>query len=241
MEINVFGLKFSGLNINDVLSIEDDIKFVVTVNAEFIVEAHKCEKFRYIINNNISTFDGQIPYFFAKLITAKKFEKISGSDLIYAALSFCKKNNKKIFLLGASESINKKAVIRAKHEFGVDCYGFSPIFEGYPFSELNQSLILKEIESIKPNFLFVGFGAKKQEFWINDNLEKLKNCGVEFVVGCGGSIAFLSGEIKRAPVLFQKIGLEGFYRLFQEPKMFRLIRLLRSLYFFKYLLKTSRS
>nr|WP_235699748.1 WecB/TagA/CpsF family glycosyltransferase [Aliivibrio fischeri] len=188
-----------------------------------------------LINSNYSTFDGQIPFFFAKLITRKNIEKISGSDLIYDILNVSKSNKKKVFLLGDNEESNKLAVRRAREHFGSDCYGFSPPHESYPFSnKLNES-ILNEIKKVQPYYLFVAFGAKKQEFWIEDNKDKLEKCGVKFVVGCGGSISFLAESINRAPTFIQKIGLEGVYRFIQEPKFFRLKRIAKSFLFFKYI------
>lgn len=54
------------------------------------------------------------------------------------------------------------------------------------------------------------------------------------VVGCGGTFDFVSGRIKRAPRVIQKVGLEGIWRLLSEPKLFRLKRVLVSLKFFQF-------
>jgi N-acetylglucosaminyldiphosphoundecaprenol N-acetyl-beta-D-mannosaminyltransferase len=36
-------------------------------------------------------------------------------------------------------------------------------------------------------------------------------------MGVGGSLDILAGEIRRAPVRMQKLGLEWLYRVYQEP------------------------
>lgn len=41
--------------------------------------------------------------------------------------------------------------------------------------------------------------------------------GAGLLVGLGGCLDIFSGNVKRAPVLFQKLGLEWFYRLCKEP------------------------
>ena len=87
-----------------------------------------------------------------------------------------------------------------------------------------------------PDYLFVGFGAGKQESWINDNFNLLKELNVKMVVGSGGTFEFVSGKITRAPKLIQKIGLEGVFRLLVEPKMFRLKRIMKSFKIFYYAL-----
>lgn len=49
----------------------------------------------------------------------------------------------------------------------------------------------------------------KQEYWINDNIQKLEEYGVKMAIGCGGTFEFVSGKTKKAPKLIQTIGLEG--------------------------------
>ena len=77
----------------------------------------------------------------------------------------------------------------------------------------------------------------KQEYWISDNRILLESIGVKIAIGCGGTFDFVAGRIKRAPKWIQKIGLEGFWRLFKEPQLFRLKRLLISFKIFKYYFK----
>ena len=115
MEEQFFGLNFRGLNLNDVLTLSDDIKFIVTVNAEFIIAAHDDEEFKRIINNNYSTLDGQIPFFFARKKTAKRIEKISGSDLIFNVVKNAKPEHK-VFLLGDKPEHNEAAVNVAREK-----------------------------------------------------------------------------------------------------------------------------
>jgi N-acetylglucosaminyldiphosphoundecaprenol N-acetyl-beta-D-mannosaminyltransferase len=63
--------------------------------------------------------------------------------------------------------------------------------------------------------LFVGFGAKKQEQWIQFNKDKIN---AKIIIGNGGTLDGLAGNVKRAPEIFIKLGLEWFYRLLQEPQ-----------------------
>lgn len=233
-KLKVFGLTFTTFDSDKLIALDTPFKFITTVNAEFIVEAHSNSRFKEIINSSFATFDGQIPYFLAKLITRKKLYKISGSNLIYDVISKCKHDNLTLFLLGDTNENNQLAVERARDEFGIRCFGFSPPFSIYPFSiEVNQ-LIINEIKKSSPQYLFVGFGAKKQEYWIDEHQKILQEIGVKVVIGCGGTITFLSGKLKRAPLWIQRCGLEGVYRLIQQPKLFRLYRLLKSLMMFRY-------
>lgn len=237
--VNFCGLDFNALNRRELLNSDSSqILFVVTVNAEFIVEAQRDAEFKAIIDQNLSTFDGQIPYLLARVLRPNvKIDKISGSDLLFDVIARCKETHESLFLLGADADTNSRAVLRAKELGALNTFGFSPAPAPYPFGSELEHEILEKINEIRPDYLFVGFGARKQEFWIRDNLEKLKQAGVKFVVGSGGSFAFLAGSIKRAPYWMQRVGLEGVYRFVQEPRLFRLMRIIKSLGVFLYVFK----
>jgi len=62
--------------------------------------------------------------------------------------------------------------------------------------------------------LFVAFGAPKQEFWINENLEKIP---AKIAIGVGGAFDYLSGRTPRAPGFVRSIGFEWLFRLINQP------------------------
>ena len=74
--------------------------------------------------------------------------------------------------------------------------------------------MVKEINEFKPELLFVGFGHKKQEKWIADNLDKLK---IKVAMGVGGSFDYLVKPWLRAPKMIQKMGFEWLWRLMLQP------------------------
>ena len=81
----------------------------------------------------------------------------------------------------------------------------------------------------------MGFGAKKQEYFMEDNQRFLNECDVKYAIGSGGTVDFVAGNIKRAPRWISKIGLEGVYRFFQEISVERARRILISFKFFRYI------
>jgi N-acetylglucosaminyldiphosphoundecaprenol N-acetyl-beta-D-mannosaminyltransferase len=168
-------------------------------------------------------------------MTEFDFEKLAGSDIIYDFCELAGKNNLKMFLLGGKEESNRTAVrvIQERYKIAID--GYSPPFEEYPFSDDFNKSCIDRMRLFRPEILFVGFGAPKQEYWIDDNKAVLSEIGVKYAVGCGGTFDFVSGNIKRAPIFLQKTGLEGLYRFLQEPNKLRFKRLADSLRFFKYI------
>ena len=160
-----------------------------------------------------------------------------GIDLIYKICGLENIKNKRIFLLGAEEGIARETakvlseryddlnIVGAEVGIRPEIFNFSA--QGGPalgwqstFNKLNDNLI-QRINETKPNIILVAFGAPKQEVWIYENLKKLPS--VKLAIGIGGSFDFISGKTKRAPLIFQRSGLEWLWRLIKEPKRIKRI------------------
>lgn len=228
--MNLCGININCKHLGDILNDQKKCKILVTVNAEAIVKAQNDIKLLKIINSNYASIDGQIPLWLYKLnYKGADISKISGSDVIYNIAEWAQNTNKKIFLLGGQQDSNQESIKKLKQKYSLlEISGYSPEYAPYPFPKSQNDKILKKISSFSPDIIFVGFGMGKQEYWANDNLSFLNEIGVELIIGCGGTFEFVSGKIKRAPLFIQKLGLEGFWRLFKEMKWFRLKRLLIS-------------
>ncbi|MBD5489145.1 MAG: WecB/TagA/CpsF family glycosyltransferase [Lachnospiraceae bacterium] len=218
-------------------NLNGETKFIVTVNAQIIVLANENQRLLEFINKNYATVDGEIPLKIAKILYPdfKDVIKLSGSDIVYDFCDYAKKNDLKLFFLGGKESSVRNAVENVRKKYAIQVDGFSPEFEDYPFSDRFIRECQSSIRKFKPDILFVGFGAGKQEYFIESNRSFLQECKIQYVVGSGGTVDFVSGSIKRAPKWISKIGLEGFYRFFQEMSIARAKRILISFKFFKYI------
>ena len=80
----------------------------------------------------------------------------------------------------------------------------------------SQASSLK-LQASSIDFLFVAYGAPKQEKWIAKNLDKIP---VRVAMGVGGAFDFIAGKKRRAPLALRRMGLEWFWRLIQEPRRF---------------------
>lgn len=141
----------------------------------------------------------------------------------------------KLYFLGGKEDSNAQAVLNVKEKYGIKVDGYSPSYEDYPFSKKFIDDCMSHIKKSKPDIIFIGFGAPKQEFFMRDNLKELTQLGVKFAIGSGGTVDFVSGKIKRAPEKISKLGLEGIYRLFKQFNKARFKRIIYSFGFFKYI------
>ena len=87
---------------------------------------------------------------------------------------------------------------------------------GFASAEDEQKIRLV-LRKLKPAIVFVAFGAPDQEEWIVEHLKLMQQEGVKMVMAVGGSFDVLTGKLKRAPNLWQKLGFEWLFRLIQEP------------------------
>jgi len=136
----------------------------------------------------------------------------SGADLVVDLAKMAKKYNKKIFLLGGwgdralktGEYLIKKTGLKNNQVRA--CAGEPTV---------TNEEVKKDINKFKPDVLLVAYGMKRQEMWIEENLKKI-DAGV--VMGVGRSFDYYSGDLKRAPKVWRKIGMEWLYSLIKEPK-----------------------
>lgn len=235
--MNVLGLAFRGAHRAAVETPEAGrCKFVVTVNADFVVRAHEGdERLRRIIDTNISTFDGFWPWLVARVRhPGAQCDKISGSDLIYRYADLCKSSGRTLLIVGgaakdAAESLNQKADANI-------ALGWDAPFENYPMSADYIGTFRALIQAHRPLVVAVCLGSPKQEYLIEDQLAFMAENGVSFAYGAGGTADMVAGRFKRAPKLVQDVGLEGAWRLLTQPSLFRLRRLLKSVKMFRYCL-----
>lgn len=237
--LQVGDLVLRGLRKAQLMPEPGKFKFIVTVNSDFVVLATRIPRFANIIAENLSTIDGQIVYWLARLLARPKgiaFEKISGSSFCNDLIRYAAKEKLRVFILGASSSVNAAAVDVCRRRYRVDAQGMSPPFSKYPMSPEWSKEILDAIASHRPSILLVGLGAPKQEFWIEDHIDSLKASGVCVAIGCGGALEFIATTKPRAPEWIQRAGLEGVFRFLMEPSWFRLHRLFRSFLVFPIIL-----
>lgn len=89
---------------------------------------------------------------------------------------------------------------------------YSPPFR--PMTDDEDKAIVERINETKPDFVWVGLGAPKQEKWMAVHQGRVKG----LMVGVGAGFDYHAGNIDRAPEWMQKSNLEWVYRLLQEPK-----------------------
>ncbi len=195
-------------------------KVIYTPNSEIVMDANENKD----LLNAIKEADMVIPdgiglVLASKVIKKPLNERVTGIDLMESILSYCHEKGKSIYIIGGKPGVSEKAGMEIKEKYpNIQVVGtyhgyFKGLHIGCPGHE-EEVAVLKKINDLKPDVLFVAFGAPKQELWIQ---EYKKELNVKLLMGVGGSVDVYAGNVKRAPEIYQKLGLEWFYRLIKEP------------------------
>lgn len=190
-----------------------------TPNVDHLIKLQKDKDF-YVAYQQAEWIvcDSKILYFLSKLLKNPLPEAIPGSSFFTAFYEYHKDNpNCKIFLLGAAEGIAVKAMERINQKVGRDIVvgAHSPSY-GFEKKEAECEELIKIVNESGANVLLVGVGAPKQEKWIMKYCDRMPK--VDIFMGLGATIDFEAGTLKRAPIFWQKIGMEWLYRCLKEPK-----------------------
>lgn len=221
-DVNICGVRIDNVEMSDIIvKVDSYIKerrfsYIVTPNADHIVKLQRDPEFGKIYGEAALVLaDGMPLLWAARFLGTPLKEKISGSDLFPRLCGLAAEIGYKLFFLGGRKGAAVKAaeVLRNKSPAIkiVGCYSPPLGFENDP---KENGKIIKMIRDAKPDILFVGLGAPKQEKWIYRYKGEYQ---VPVSVGVGASFEFTSGMVKRAPRWMQKRGLEWFWRLMMEP------------------------
>lgn len=199
---------------------EENSRMVFTPNSEMVMTAQHDEKLKCALGAADMVIPDGIGVVWASKYSEKKLsERVAGCDLVQDVLKELAGTDKTVYFLGGAPGVAELASdnMRKKH-VGLKIIGTQ---HGY-FKQEEDNIIVENIKSLKPDLLLVGLGVPRQEKWIVDNKDRL---GVKVAIGVGGTIDIMAGTAKRAPVIFQKLGLEWSYRLIKQPT--RIVRMMQ--------------
>lgn len=197
-------------------NIKKEVKtFIVTANPEIVEYANKNSEYKRIISSaDYIVADGIGVILASKLINDSLPERIPGYEMMLDLFQHANDQALKVFLLGAEPSVIETAVDNLKKEYSnINIVGYH-----HGYMDMKDSKIAKNIQALKPDLIFVALGFPKQEEWIHTYYH-LFNKGI--FIGVGGSFDVLAGKVKRAPLIWQKLNLEWFYRLIKQPSRWK--------------------
>lgn len=146
--------------------------------------------------------------------------RTAGWDLFEFEMEKLNKKGGKVMFMGSSEKVLSLICQKAADMYpNIEVVTYSPPYKPF-FSDEENADIISSINNANPNLLWIGMTAPKQEKWTYSHWNELNiNCHVGTI---GAVFDFFAGTSKRAPMWWQRHGLEWLYRLCSEPRrMFR--------------------
>lgn len=189
----------------------------MAVNAAKLVAMRDDPKLVEIIGGcGLVSADGQSVVWASRLLGDPLPERVAGIDLMEALLELAERRSYGVYFLGARAEVLERAVERLRAKYpGLRVAGTR---DGY-FADDEASRVCQEIRATRADLLFVAMSSPRKEYFLG---EYGPNLGARFVMGVGGSIDVIAGVTRRAPIVWQRLGLEWLFRLLQEPRrMFR--------------------
>ena len=220
--INFFNYKLSNLNIRDLVhkimnEKNDSIKIINCMNPHSFVVSTNDKLFQEALSNSyLNLIDGVGVSTYLSLKKMTRINRITGYDLFEKIIS--EKHFLKFFFLGSSEDNLikiKNRLIKENQNCLVETY--SPPFAD-EFSEEENNTIISKINRFKPDYLFIGMTAPKQEKWSYKFKDRINS---KYIINIGAVFDYYAGYYTRPYKIIRTFGLEWFFRIVQNPKIWR--------------------
>jgi N-acetylglucosaminyldiphosphoundecaprenol N-acetyl-beta-D-mannosaminyltransferase len=190
--------------------------WVITPNLDQLRLCHERPELRELYGRAELVLPDGMPLVWASRVQGTPVpERVAGSELIFTLTAAAARAGRAVYLLGGNPCVADRAAVRllelnpGLRVAGTHCppYGFEKNPE--QLREMTDALL-----AAQPDIVFVGLGFPKQERLI-ETLRPLMP--QSWFLGVGVSFSFVAGEIRRAPLWVQRMGLEWVHRMVQEP------------------------
>lgn len=191
-------------------------KLINTINQYSFCIAEEDSLFKKaLVESEILLPDGIGIVAAVKILHNQKVKKIAGADIHHHLLKDLNLKNGKCFYLGASENTLSKIEKYIEKDFpNIKVASFSPPYKNN-FTDDDNQIMINQVNDFKPDVLFIGMTAPKQEKWAYQHKEFLD---AKIICSIGAVFDFYAGTVKRPHKFWINLGLEWFIRLLKEPR-----------------------
>lgn len=186
---------------------------VGVVNAAKVVRMQRDAELRSAVTScGMVLADGQSVVWASHLLSAPLPERVAGIDLFLELLAEAERRGYPVYFLGARPDVLARMLATVDAKF--PRLKVAGEHDGY-FRTEDEGLIAARVRESGSMMLFLGMSSPKKELFLHTWGEQT---GVHVAHGVGGSFDILAGVTSRAPVWWQRHGLEWLYRALQEPR-----------------------
>ena len=220
---NVLGVHISAVNLDLALQriagwIEKrtDKNYVCITGVHGVMESQDNPDLKRIHNKaGMVTPDGMPMVWCNRLAGNSHVGRVYGPDLMLKVCEAGVSRGWKHYFYGGGDGVADLLKQKMTERFpGMQVVGtFCPPFR--KMTDEEDKALVEQIDAAKPDIIWVGLSTPKQELWMSSHVGRVE-CPV--MVGVGAAFDFHAGLKKQAPKIFQKTGMEWFFRMCTEPK-----------------------
>lgn len=196
---------------------------LVAINAEKVLAAERDAALAQLLDEAEYKYaDGiSIVRAIRRKYPAAGVARIAGADLWEGVMARAGEEGTPVFLIGGRPAVLEQTSERLRARWNVNIVGLQ---DGY-FAPAAQESLFARVRASGAAIVTVAMGSPKQE-------KLMRDCRASYpdalYMGVGGTYDVFTGHVKRAPLLWQRMGLEWLYRLFSQPsRLRRQLKLLR--------------
>lgn len=218
-EISVWNIKFNLLSKREIVDfVQEELSkgrkgiHLTGANPETVVDAQKIQILREaILDSDIVNIDNMLVLKSLRSLGHQAPERCATPDVFEMMLQEADKRHQSVYLLGAEQHVVEKMVENIRGQYpGLTIAGYRNGF----FNAAQEAEIVSQIRSLAPDYLFIGLPTPMKESFIMNHKHELE-AGVCY--GIGGAFDVKGEKVKRAPAWACSIGLEGIFRIMQNP------------------------
>ena len=218
---NILGVNIAAIDMKWLLDfISKNIKllsgdYITVANVHTTVIAYEDVNYKEVQNGGVMAIpDGGPLSSLGQRRGYKSMKRTTGPSLMEEILKVSVEKGYRHYFYGSTEETLDKLFQTLEREYpGLQIAGmYSPPFR--PMLKDEDAAIIERINETKPDFVWVGLGAPKQEKWMAEHQGRVQG----LMIGVGAGFDYFAGNIDRAPEWMQKHNLEWVYRLIQDPK-----------------------
>jgi N-acetylglucosaminyldiphosphoundecaprenol N-acetyl-beta-D-mannosaminyltransferase len=216
---DLFGIAVAAVTMDQVLPMVDAAVAerrpfqIGVVNAAKVVNMQRDERLRDdVLASDIVLADGMSLVWASRLVGRPLPERVAGIDLMFRLLERAAEKGHRVFCLGATAEVLEAAIATFRARYPSLIIAGSQ--HGY-FGAADEPRVARAIADSRADIVFIAMTSPRKEQFLAQWSRALD---VPVWHGVGGSFDVAAGKVERAPILWQRLGLEWLYRVKQEPR-----------------------
>ena len=156
--------------------------------------------------------DGVSVVWASRFLSGRRLVKMTGADWIWPFCRWAQARRVSLYLLGGKPGVGRRAAeVLLQRYPSLDILGSADGF----FQEKGEAEVVREINRLCPQVLFIGMGTPLQEKWVAAQRPALD---VPLCWAVGALFDYVAGDERRVPAGMYSLGLEWLWRLWVNPR-----------------------